>query len=708
MRQPTAFRLASFTGTPRKLCAGLLIVALFGCQSNQRMPFGDTRPVDGPATSALTQRAADAQRLDASATGPAAPLAERVAARRGAAARNLGPAPLSADPAVDGRGVTLSFTAAPLQEVLQATLGDVMGASFVVDPGIDGTVTLQTVQPLDRDALLPLLEAILAGRGLRLISSGGFFRVARVGSSGAGGGVVIPTGLAARALPLRHVAAAQMRQVLEPLLPGATISALPGAVPVLVVSGDAAALDMAADTVAALDIDPLAGHSMMLVGLTEADPEAVAAELEGVFAAAGGADGGLGVVPIARLNALVLLARDEAQLDRAYDWVRRLDRRRGGVEQRLYVYNVQHRKAPELAHALDELFQNGSAPATSDTAVDESAPSSGVRGVSPSSLRPSGNQRPTRVIVDAARNALLISASADDYLAMREVLRQLDMQPLQVLIEANILEVELGDTLRFGVQYAIDKGDVSFGLDSDTTSGLAASLPGAALRLFGTVTSPHAVIDALSSVTDVNVVSSPKILVVDGGTARLQVGDSVPIVTRQTTPANDVNTTTVNAVEYRETGVMLQVVPRINNSGTVGLEIVQEVSDAVATDTSTINSPTIRQRQLSTSVSIRTGQTITLGGLIREQARKGNSGVPVLSDIPVLGALFSNRSDINNRSELLVMLTPTVVAAPDEVRDISEQVRRRFEGIVARQGRTTTLRAVPNSGADHVLRGMAN
>lgn len=689
---------ALFGRTVRQTLAMLLLPALVACQADPSVKrFGNTQPVAGPASPALAQRAADAQRIEAGNARPA-PLAERVGAAKPLVAAGLGIGNATLPSPAAGQGVTLSFTAAPLHEVLQVILGDVLGAGFVIDPGIEGTVTLQTIDPVDRAAMLPLLEAVLAGRGLRLMQSGGFFRVARAGAVGgqtAGGGAVIPTGQAAQALPLRHVAADQMRQVLDPLLPDATITALPGAVPVLVVSGDQAALRLAADTVAALDIDPLAGRAMMLVGLNEAEPEALAGELEGIFAAAGGGDAGLGLVPIARLNAVVLIARDERQLDRAYDWVRRLDRRRGGVDQRLYVYNVQHRKAAELAQALDELYRNTTAPSAATAATDD-ATAAQVGTSSPHA---------TRVVVDPTRNALLISASAADYLAMRDLLRQLDIQPLQVLIEANILEVNLGDSLRFGVQYAIDKGDVSFGLDADDTAGLSSTLPGAALRLFGSVTSPHAVIDALSSVTDVNVVSSPKVMVLDGGTARLQVGDSVPIVTRQTTPANDTNTTTVNAVEYRETGVMLQVVPRVNNSGTVGLEIIQEVSDAVVTATSTINSPTIRQRQLNTTVSVRTGQTITLGGLIREQAEKGNDGVPVLSDIPVLGTLFGSRRDINNRSELLVMLTPTVVAAPEEARDVSEQVRRRFEAILARENSNTILRPVPNSRADRLLRG---
>jgi general secretion pathway protein D len=198
----------------------------------------------------------------------------------------------------------------------------------------------------------------------------------------------------------------------------------------------------------------------------------------------------------------------------------------------------------------------------------------------------------------------------------------------------------------------------------------------------------RAIIDALSNITTVNVVSNPQVMVLDNQTAKLQVGDEVPILTRFIDTTLAVDPRTVNSVEYRQTGVTLEVIPRVNVSGLVTLEIAQEVSDVTPPAAgAAIQSPTIRQRRILSSVAVRSGETIALGGLIREQAQVGNSGIPILHEIPVLGALFGRKINDVARTELLVLITPRVVRNEVEARDATLELRRKFQAVLALQER---------------------
>ena len=189
---------------------------------------------------------------------------------------------------------------------------------------------------------------------------------------------------------------------------------------------------------------------------------------------------------------------------------------------------------------------------------------------------------------------------------------------------------------------------------------------------------------ALGAVTDIRVISAPKLLTLDNKAATLQVGDQVPIITQSATGIRDArDLTTVNSVQFRDTGIVLRVTPRIGKSGMVFVDVNQEVSSAIPTTTSGIDSPTIQQRKLSTTVAVQDGDAIALGGLIREAATYGDSGVPVLKDIPLVGKLFSSTSNTDDRTELLIFLRPRIVRNPTEARELTERLRKGLSGLGA-------------------------
>ena len=296
-----------------------------------------------------------------------------------------------------------------------------------------------------------------------------------------------------------------------------------------------------------------------------------------------------------------------------------------------------------------------------------------------------------RIVADNRNNALLVYATSAEYELVAAALERLDIVPLQVFIEATIAEVTLNDTLKYGLEWFFDVGNhtVSFNTTGVTTSNPAPSglifsqFPGFSW-LFAT-NDVRVVLNALTQITDVKVISSPTLLVLDNEPARLQVGDQVPISVRSSTSVIDPDAPVVNEIEYRDTGVILDIIPRVNSNGMVVLDIIQEVSDVVGatadpTLTETIT-PTIAQRRIASTVSVSSGETVALGGLIRDSDTDAVTGVPLLSDIPILGNLFKTTSDVQRRTELLVLLTPRVVRDSNDARTVTNELRRRLRAV---------------------------
>jgi general secretion pathway protein D len=312
------------------------------------------------------------------------------------------------------------------------------------------------------------------------------------------------------------------------------------------------------------------------------------------------------------------------------------------------------------------------------------------------STTPPGGQAPgqeagpeIRIIADSTTNSLVIWASPRDYRKIRKALEQLDILPLQVLIEATVAEVKLNNELRYGVEWFLHSGDFSATFSRLSTTGTSLPTPGLIQGLFPgfaavfSNSNARVVLNALESVTDVDVVSSPHLLVLDNQTARIQVGDQVPITVQQATSV-ETGAPIVNSIELRDTGVILSVTPRVNASGLVVMELQQEVSNVVPTTgqtTSQQTTPTIAQRQISSTVAVQSGETIALGGLIQDNRNNSSSGVPFLSRLPIIGPLFGTRDRSKDRTELLVLLTPRVIRGVAEARAITDEMRRRLQSV---------------------------
>jgi general secretion pathway protein D len=734
---PTHARILDVMSVPLVSACLLAVIAaaLIGCGTGPERDYGrrfvETRPA-GPLTGA--------SRAAPTALSPSPDEGEPVqrVVRRGTGTFLTPPvrpaqSSITTEP---GGGIMLNVVDGELREVVRMVLESALGANYVIDPSVGGRITIQTTRPMPAADLVPVLDAVLRMNGAALVQTGDLFKVVPIDQALTAGpmpdvrpvpGAGTP-GFGVQVVPLRFVSATELSGLLEPFTPpGGTIQ-VDAMRNLLLLAGSSDQLASLRDLVSIFDVDWMRGMSFGLLPLENAAASDLAQELDQIFGVteeAGPLAGLVRFVPIDRLNAIMVVSSQPAYLDEAETWVRNLDRTGEGEEAQIYVYPVQNARAANLAEVLSETFgartvtvgepsllapgreaeqlrstegfELGATAGEQETSPEQAAgaerprptgplpPRARATPLSPTFGPEEEGQPETRIIADDSTNSLVISALPRDYRKIREAIERLDILPLQVLIEATIAEVTLNNALRYGVEWFFETGDFEFTFSRSARGIVEPSFPGpggfAALFSGGDA---RVVLTALEQVTDVNVISSPQLLVLDNQTARLQVGDQVPITVQQATPITGGELTVVNSIELRDTGVILTVTPRVNASGLVILEIQQEVSNVVRSETQTTSeetTPTINQRLVSSTVAVQTGETVALGGLITDNRNRTRSGVPILSSIPVIGVLFSTRSNTYDRTELLVLLTPSVIDSPERARAVTEELRRRLSSI---------------------------
>ncbi|MDD2176777.1 type II secretion system secretin GspD [Acidovorax sp. D2M1] len=439
------------------------------------------------------------------------------------------------------------------------------------------------------------------------------------------------------------------------------------------------------------------------------------------------------VFPVERLNALVVVTPRAHLLTQVETWVRRLDRPTDTLEASLFVYPVQNGSALQLAEMLNGLFggqsaqaksggagvAGGSAPAQfsqgsvgaaggnlggsssssnpfSGTSTGSSSATSAVGGGGLQSMAGGNKASPNnmsltsasqldgnvRVVADEKRNALLIRAPRTEYRRIEQALRELDKAPAQVLIEASIVEVSLTGNLQYGVEWFV-QNSISGGREGQAllnlreSGAIGAKQPGFSYTILNKAGVVRATLNALAEKSQVRLLSSPSVLVLNNHNATIQVGQQQPI--KSSTSVTTGNLVT-ESITYKDTGVMLSVTPSVNAGGLITMDISQQVTDVGDADTAT-GQRAFLTRQIQTRVAVRSGEPVVLGGLIRENDTTGRSGVPLLSSLPVLGALFGNTTNNNNRTELLVLLTPRALENDDELRSASAELRDRMRAL---------------------------
>ena len=694
-----------------------------GCS---QLPFQEQSGTSSIKTEAVTVPAATAEsgaaNTVASRPGPPAGKGKQHIIELGSGEFVTDVEPIKEDPSRPGN-ITLNFEDTDIREFIKVVMGDVLNKNYVIDEKVEGKVTIATARPVRKETLLTLVEDILAVNGAAIIKEGDIYRVLPR-SQAVNKGNLTPSlskrtadGYSARIIPLQFIAAQEMQKILEPFLTEGSELRIDKKRNLVIVAGSQQEIATVQDTVDVFDVDWLRGMSVGLYPLDYVEPARLKTELDSVLGAIEADDssellqGLVRIVPIDRLQSILLISSTPAALREVEIWIHRLDRPGKSVDKRLYVYNVQNAKATELGEILGHIFDTATESASAFAGDAQLAP-----GSSPPEITAGGSQAATgdlagagpvvsqitgdgdggvalpsgqsvEIIADDVRNALVILATPRDYKMVEAALAKLDVVPLQVLIEANIIEVSLKDDLNYGVEWffknSIERGNVTEGRASLDLGepGLSALSPSFSYTIVDTAEQVRVALNALEQESEVNVLSSPSLMVLDNQTAFINVGDEIPVPARQSVSNINPDSPTVNEIRFRQTGVTLTVTPRVNSSGLVTMEIRQEVSNAVSTTSSDIDAPTIQQRQVESTVAINSGETIVLGGLIQDSGTSAESGLPVLRRIPLLGKLFGQTRDEQRRTELLVMITPRVIRNRNEAKDVTEEFKRKLRGI---------------------------
>ncbi len=618
-----------------------------------------------------------------------------------------------------GDDVTLNFEAAPLIEVVHAVMGDILEQDYIVEHPIKGDVTLRTRTPVPRDQLLVILESLLHSnkalmirdkQGRYIISASGQLGKLRPGVSSAGNS---GAGYSTIVVPLQYIGATNMMEILKPVAEEQAFVRVDEARNLLMLAGTRAQLDGWLEIVYTFDVDLLAGMSVGIFPLEnstvdeidEALQDLLGGELGGEAEGESGSSaasiiGGLvRIIPVERLNSILVVTAREHYLERLGIWIKRLDQAPDlSFEQSLHVYPVQNSTAGHIAELLSSVYSGsgtggsrgggGVAPGLTPETISSGGGAKGGGGKSGSSGSKGSGGGTTnmsvdgvRVVADEENNALLIFATGKEFERMKLALLKLDVVPAQVIIEASIIEVSLTDDLKYGLEWTFKDGlgsDYSaVGQLLNSGSTPASLVPGFSYAVSNSIGDISAVLNALATESLVNVISTPSVMVLDNHTANIHVGDQVPIKS-STTITNGGNSQ--QSITYRDTGVKLSVTPSINAGSMVTMDIDQSVTDVGEVDSAT-GQRSFLERNITSRVAVRSGESVVLGGLIRENSTDGSAGVPFLHSIPLLGGLFGTTTITDKRTELLVIITPRVMYNEADLDQVGREMRARMRGL---------------------------
>jgi general secretion pathway protein D len=638
-------------------------------------------------------------------------------------------------------GYDLNFENAPVTTVAKVILGDILGVGYTIDPRVQGTITLASGRAVSKADVLFVLENALRMSNVAMVRDRSGYRL--IPAADATGNGFVDSDEATRAgygisvVPLRYVSAQAMLKLLDGFGIKPNSVRVDNTRNLVIIQGTGPERRSAVETMLSFDGDWMRGQSVGVFPIHNSTPEPIIAEIEKIMDTG---EGGLSqnlikFQPVSRLNAILVVSRKPDYLKTVATWIKRLDDSdTSGVN--LKVYRLHYGNAKQVAGLLNEILV-GRSSSSLDNAQNQVAPGAGLSiassggplsalsaqpptamaqagsGAAVATARPAGGggatatagndlsaagpgggafgarsgdaaQANIRITPDIVNNSILVYASQDTQRIVQQTLRQIDRPLMQVAIDATVAEVTLNDALNYGVQYFLNSHNPGSQNAVSVTSSIAAAagplagvLPGLNFVL-GPASMPNVVLDALHNVTDVKVLSNPSLVVLDNQTATLQVGDQVPISTGTATVLT-ANNTVVSTIDYRNTGIILRVVPRVSANGNVIIDVEQESSSVTPGSAGSLT-PTISDRRVKSSISVASGQTVLLAGLISDETDRTRQGIPVLDKIPGIGDLFSQQSSTKVRTELIIFIRPTVIRDAVDAHMVAEELRSKLNG----------------------------
>lgn len=601
-------------------------------------------------------------------------------------------------PKLTGENIGVNFEGIRLPAFVNTVFGELLKVSFVIDDPVvkrDQLITLRTAEPIPPDQFYRLVTEVLATYGLQVVYQNNVYRIVE----GAAVRPDVPTIIRSRSLssvpgdqrpiffftPVHNVASASMQGWLELALRDRVRFQPVGNANGLLLMGRREDINAALETIEILDQPNMAGNRSLKIMPAFWSAGRLADQLVQVMTAEGyniavGTVNAVAVrmVPIEALNTIIVFSTSEQTLQHLLEWATELDQPSQSINaQSMFYYQVQNASAAKVAELVGQVLGGGVGGVTSDVSAAQRQSTQQIQAGNAANVTQLAAPPPRqKLTVDEARNAIIFQGSAEEWAQFRSLMVQMDRQPLEVLIEATVAEVTLDKTESLGVILGFDDGvpDLANRNTIRSATGIIATL----MRSNGQVS---ASVNALATNSRVTVLSTPRLVTTSGQPASIQVGSQVPIVTtQQTAPTGIIGGTSsiLQDVQYRTTGILLNIKPTVNSSRRIELDISQEVSSAAINDVSNIDSPIIQQRSIQTTLSIADGETALLGGLTTNNANTGSNGVPYLKDIPILGSLFKNESINTTRTELIILLTPYIIDGPEQSRAVLEAFKNRL------------------------------
>ncbi len=596
-----------------------------------------------------------------------------------------------------GGRYSLDFVNITIGEFVSVVFTELLSKNYVLDDAVKGEVTVQTRGQVDSNQLLSIVESVLASKNAVMIQRDSHYELLPLAK--AKNISLKPELFSARRIkpgfrmvvvPVNHVNPEDLKGILESVAPGVVHMNIDKERRTVIVTGSEAEISNVVDAVQIFDVDWLASKSIGLLPIKNAQASVLAKEVNKVLTSQNPSHN-IVIDTFERFNALLVVASKKTEIDAVRNWVKLLDVAVQTVDTQLFVYEIQNRKATELAEMLNGIFTEGGisqASAKSDTStasnrevvVTNKSKNAGTAKAGTGKSKKDGSV--LKIVADETNNAIVILATRPQYESILAVVKDLDVLPLQVLIEVSIVEVTLTDELSYGLEWFLkhegvqNQFDTNTTLDLNTGAGIGAIAPGLSILMAGSNSVVDAVFNTLAAESKLNVISSPSLMALDNHTATIRVGNQQPVqVASATSSSNEVLT---QSIEYKSTGVLLSVTPRVNSGGLVTMELSQEVTDVGGIDAAT-GQRSFLQRNINSTVAVQDGRTIILGGLITENTVKSESGVPFLHKLPIIGGLFGKTSDSTVKRELIVLITPRVIFNHESASELTKEYAEKMQ-----------------------------
>jgi general secretion pathway protein D len=608
--------------------------------------------------------------------------------------------------------VQLNFNNADLHQVVRL-IGNILAINYVIDPTVRGSVNMNTAGNVRRSDLFGILEAILKMNGATMVKADNFYQIVPANTAvrmplevqNAQPGVAPDDQIVLQIVAMKFVASEEMAKLLTPYISEAGNIVAQGSV--LLITDRRSNLRKLLEVIDVFDTRAFQGERVRILPIKNNRVKDVVDDLKTVFSGyALSTNTAIRFLPIERMNSVLVVTPNPDVFTEVERWLDRLDQPIQTAGLRNYVYRAKNAKALDIQRVLLELYATdvivqtpqpvAPPPTTSNppVAVNPAGPN-GMANTSPAAP----NAQPAtgfvsarlggqlRIVADPINNALVIQATPQDYQTLERTIQELDVLPRQVLIDAQIYEVNLDHSLSLGLSAILqNKGTLAADQkvpNAQTTASFAAAtgLQATTFAFVGRTRELVAFLNASENRGRIRTLSAPSILVSNNATASVQIGAEIPVPTSSAASGAQQNGSTLFAqtIQFRDTGVILGVTPQINEGGNVTLVIAQEVSQATANTTSAINAPVIGKSAVRSTIVVQNGETIPLTGFMRDSDSLTRNRVPLLGTIPVAGWLFGNTSKSNTRSEIIVLITPHVVSTVDERAAAAEELKAKLK-----------------------------